>query len=876
MGLVARRPAELLEREDALAMLEGAIADARRGEGGLVLISGEAGVGKSALVRAFCSVAVHDRVLVGACDGLRTPRPLGPVVDIAAAVGGALADVVASEQPVHVVFDALLDELRASRGTIVVVEDVHRADEATLDVLGRLARRVERLGVLVLATYRDDELPRTHPLRVVVGDLTTVASVVRLALEPLSPAAVAELADPYGVDAADLYARTGGNAFFVTEALASGRSDVPATVRDAVLARTARLGALARDLLDAVAVIPERAELWLLEAIAGHALDALDECLASGVLRAEGQAVAFRHELARMVVDDSVSPNRRVRLHRAALDALRAPPNGRADPARLAHHAEASGDATAVLQFAPAAAEAASAMGAHREAAAQYARALRHAASTVPAERAELLERRSFECYVAEEPEPGAIASLEEALECWRAIGDVRREGLALSALAARRWCASDTAGAETAIQEAVEVLERLGPSPDLAKVYATASSIAMNLEKADDAFAWGERASALIDEERDVETLAYQLNNHGTMALLLGRPDGREPLERSIALAAAAGLDVHVGRGYIHLGWAATRTRDFALVERLSAGIEYCAEHGLELWGLYLLAYRARAELDQGRWSAAAASAVHLLDQPQPTPLLRLLALTVLSTVRARRGDPDAAILLDQARSIAADKTDLQHLAPVAIAGAEIAALAGRSDLAPEAGDAVMALAVERNAAWVAGELAFWRRRAGIEEPVPAVAAEPYRVHLSADWARAAELWTQIGCPYEAALALVDGAGDDAEVLRRGLQALHAVGAGPAGARVARRLRQRGERGLPRGPRPSTRANPAGLTARQLEVLRLVALGRRNAEIAQTLVLSERTVDHHVAAILDKLGVRTRAQASAQAVRLGVADESG
>jgi len=838
------------------------------------LISGEAGVGKSALVRAFCSDAVHDRVLVGACDGLRTPRPLGPIVDIAATVGGALGEVVGSGQRVHAVFDALLDELRANRGTIVVFEDVQRADEATLDVLGRLARRVERLGALVLATYRDDEVSRTHPLRVVVGDLTTVASVVRLELEPLSPAAVADLADPHGVDASDLYARTGGNPFFVTEALASGRSDVPATVRDAVLARTARLGVLARDLLDAVAIVPERAELWLLEAMAGPALDALEECLASGVLRAEGQAVAFRHELARMVVNESVSPNRRVRLDRAALDALRAPPNGRRDLARLAHHAEAADDAAAVLEFAPAAAAAASAVGAHREAGAQYSRALRYAASLPPAERAELLERRSFECYVAEEPEPGAIAALEEALACWRAIGDARREGLALTALAARRWCASDIAGAETAIRQAVEVLERVGPSPDLATAYATASSIAVNLEDADDGFAWGEQAFALIDEERDTETLVYQLNNSGTMALLLGRPDGRATLERSIALAAAAGLDVQVGRGYIHLGWAAARTRDFALIERLDAGLEYCTEHGLELWGLYLLAYRARAELDQGRWAAAAGSAAHVLDQPQTAPLLRLLACAVLATVRARRGDPDAATPLDEARGIAAEKYDLQHLAPVAIAGAEIAALAGHADAAAEASDAVLALAIERDAAWVAGELAFWRRRAGIEEPVPPVAAEPFRVHLAADPAGAAELWARIGCPYEAALALGDA--DDTEMLRRALGALHELGATPAAARVARRLRRRGERGLPRGPRRSTRGNPAGLTARQLEVLRLVAQGRRNAEIAEALVLSERTVDHHVAAILDKLEVRTRAEASAHAVRLGVADEPG
>ena len=673
MPTVAPAPppsAELLDREDALGALGRALAAARRGAGRLVLISGEAGIGKTALVRAFCARAGPEQLLVGACDGLRTPRPLGPVLDIAAAVGGRLEDAVATGRPLNVVFDALLGELRSRCGSVVVLEDLHRADEATLEILGLLGRRVEQLGVLVLVTYRADELPRTHPLRIVLGDLATSSAVARVELEPLSPGAVARLAAPDGVDAADLHAKTGGNPFFVTEALAGSRGEVPATVRDAVLARTARLGMEARELLDAVAIVPERAELWLLEAIAGPRIDALDECLASGVLRGERQAVAFRHELARLAVEESVGPHRRVALHRAALRALREPPGGRRDLARLAHHAEAADDAAAVLEFAPAAARRAAAVGAHREAAAQYARALRHGGRLPLAERAELLERRSFECYLSDERH-GATGALEEALECWRALGDRRREGLASDALASRRWCASDISGAEAAIARAVELLEPLGPSPELARVYAGASSIAMNLEKADDAFAWGDRALALIDEAHDVETFARQLNNTGTMALLLGRREGRDALERSIAVAAAAGLDVHVGRGYIHLGWAGSRTRDFRLIDRLADGIEYCTEHGLELWRLYLIAYRARADLDRGRWSDAAEAASYILGRPHRAPLLRLLALTVLATVRARRGDPGVEGPLEEASAIAADKHDLQHLAPVAIARA-------------------------------------------------------------------------------------------------------------------------------------------------------------------------------------------------------------
>jgi predicted ATPase len=279
---------DLLEREGAVAVLEQALAAARAGGGCLVFVSGDAGVGKTALVRAFCSQSATDaRVLVGACDGLRTPRPLGPFADIARATGGRLGQLVSEGAAGGSVFDALADELRGPGQTVVVLEDLHWADEATLDTLGLLGRRVEQLGALVLATYRSDELPRTHPLRIVLGDLATAGGVLRVQLEPLSPAAVDELAGPHGIDADELHAKTGGNPFFVTEVLASGSAEVPGTIRDAVLARAARLTRPARDLLDAVAIVPQRTEIWLLEAIAGELSAALEECLASGMLQAQ-------------------------------------------------------------------------------------------------------------------------------------------------------------------------------------------------------------------------------------------------------------------------------------------------------------------------------------------------------------------------------------------------------------------------------------------------------------------------------------------------------------------------------------------------------------------------------------------------------------
>ncbi|MCW3064459.1 MAG: family ATPase, partial [Solirubrobacterales bacterium] len=351
--------AVLLERAEPLAALEERV-DALRGDGHgrLVLVSGEAGIGKTALVRAFCERARPTRVLWGGCDALRTPRALGPFVDIAEQTGGELGTVVGRGATPGAVVTALSSELRRAPA-IVVLEDLHWADGATLDVLRLVARRIDALPALVVATYRDDELHRAHQLRIALGELPARAAD-RLALTPLSPDAVAALVGVTGVDAGELHRRTAGNPFFVTEVLAAAGGEIPDTVRDAVLARAARLDDDARVLLDAVAIEPARAELWLLEALAeGEA--GLDACLASGMLRAEPRAVSFRHEIARVAVEEALPPHRRMLLHRRALGALTAAIGRRPDLARLAHHAEAADDGEAVLRFAPAAGERAAA-----------------------------------------------------------------------------------------------------------------------------------------------------------------------------------------------------------------------------------------------------------------------------------------------------------------------------------------------------------------------------------------------------------------------------------------------------------------------------------------------------------------------------------
>jgi DNA-binding winged helix-turn-helix (wHTH) protein len=781
----AGRPG-LLERDRQLATLTAALEAARsHSAGGVALIAGEAGLGKTSLVQAFADVARDRgvRVLAGGCDDLVTPRTMGPLRDIARDLGGRLADAFVSGADVEDVFVALPDVL-AEAPTVMVVEDLHWADDATLDVVRFLARRIATLPTVLVVTYREEEVAGGHRLRRVLGSLTG-ESVRRVTLQPLSLGAVAAMAGDVGVPAHELHAITRGNPFFVSEVLAAGELRVPPTVSDAVLSRVDALGPEARRLLRHAAVIPSRAERRLLAALVPDAHVASEEAEHAGVLGGDAAHVWFRHELARQAVEESLTAAERALLNQRVLDVLTV--QDVREPSRLVHHAERAGDVAAVVEHAPVAADEAVHLGSYSQAIHHLELLLAHANRLGDRTVAVCSSQLSYAFYMVNRFADSARAG-RRGVAAAEAAGDPAVLADALRWLSRTLYWSDGPSAAAAAIARALPLVDQLGDPARLANVHAELARTRSDLvtvgpvaEPEPAVVEHAERSLELAERLGDTALRCHALQYRGTGRLALGDARGADDLAFAVELAGLDGRDELPARACVNAAGGSFRAGRLDAAERyVRLGLERAAG-GEFTAGAYRLELTLQGvRLSRGDWDQAEAGLRSLVEWPGEPGIMRPLAASLLVRLLARRGcHEQAADALRPAVVATARSHEIALVGPVTAAALEAAWLGGRTGEMPGLAAPALALATEAGHRTSEAELARYLQRGGHAVAAPDGAAGPWAAGLAGRWREAAAAWAALGCRYERAVELA--LAPDAAARSEGRHELEALGAAGA-----------------------------------------------------------------------------------------------
>lgn len=869
---------ELVEREPQLEHLRTALERSRT-QGCVVAVAGEAGAGKSTLVRVATTGQGWTRVARGLCDPLETPRPLGPVRDLLGDLGVQVGADPGSPVPLA---ERLLDAV-GSEPTTLVIEDAQWVDEASVEVLRFVARRVEALPLVVVLTYRDAEIGPDHVLRPLLGDIARLDAGSTIALRGLSIGAIRAVLEGTGIDPLSVLALTGGNPFFVTEIARHPAESLPTSVRDAVLASTSAVGPADLEVLQVIAAAPDSLDDRVLPALAID-VPQLRRLEATGLLTRSRRGVGYRHELARRAVEDSVPAGVAARLHARILAALE---GVAADPAVLAHHAHACGDHARTREYADRAAAEAARAGSHREAVSFLELALADPGGD-DARRAALLERLSFQQYMVSRL-PEAVQSISEATRLWAEARDDDGLAAAHSRRALIEYYSARRAGAERHIALALDHRD--------APAYGTARSLQMLLAfRRNDAGATaaGRTVTRSLAEERSDDELLVRSEILGSAGDVLMGDDlaARDRLLTLVDDAAARLFDETASTGWSQLAAIDVEQRRFRDAESLlERSLPFTVDRDIPICEQWQTGVRSRLQFERGRWEAGLEDARAVLDGG--APIASLWPHLVAGLVALRRGEPEhegADEHLRQASLLAEQMGEPLARLAVMAAFAERAWLLDLPDpRLAGAGALLREVGALPGVQWSTGHLAVWLQRLHgaasghlLDDAGPgaaggaagsalagAVVAEPSALELEGRYDEAAGRWRALGAPYEAALALV-GSPDD-QVAVSALTDLEGMGAWAAADRARGVLRERGLSRVPARRRTTTVANPSGLTSRQLDVARLVARGLTNAELARKLYISPRTADHHVSAVLTKLGLGTRRDVVRRADELGL-----
>ncbi|MGV0643533.1 AAA family ATPase [Mycolicibacterium sp. XJ2546] len=857
----------LTERARELGELTAAADDARNGAGGVVIVCGESGAGKTSFVDSFAQIwPDRERIIAAACDPLSTPRPLGPIHDLAEQLEDTTQELLRDGARPYEIYSAVFDDF-SREPSVVVIDDLHWADQGTVDLLRFVLRRVHRTRSLVVGTVRDDEITTTHPMRALLGDVARAANAKSLTLPPLSIEAVTDLVGDSPIDPTWLHGITGGNAFFVTEMLDHAGTDLPTTVRDAILSRTVGLDVLEWDLLYLLACasgpIPDALLVSL--GVTVPTLRALNELK---LIRRSDRGVAFRHDLCRLAVSSVIPPGAEPALHRRMIEAYESA--SLADPAVITHHVLGTGDPDRIRLAASDAGRAAARSGAHRQAIEFYRIALDRGGPVSAHTEAELLELLAHEYFLTDQL-PDAIAVRNRALRLRQQTDLAAAVSVNHNALAMYEWSDGNRSSAEHHAAQAIAVLEGQSTGPvELALIgHATATQALIAVMAGD-----LNRTETLLARARsfarktDDQALAVWLRVIEGYRGYAGDGDGRSAVLAALSAAPVHFDDIysHAYAGLIYLDVEHRRLEQAA--ELLDVGLPLSIERDVPLARSWQLGERARMQLFLGDWDDALVDAETVLTT-QSGQLARAWPLLVRGLIALRRDESGAADIEEQWQLVGRLGEPIRRVAGAA-GVVELSWLSGEFGEQLHACRALLEGRPNDGLQWSRGELGMWLHR--IDPAVDAEdVAEPYRLLLTGECEAAADEFLRLSMPYEAALAFVDSA--DPDLARRGLDMLDRLGANAVAARVRGELRAQGMAVVPARRRSSTLTNPAGLTMRQVDVLRLMGDGLTNAELAERLYLSVKTVDKHVSAILTKLHAGNRREAVRSARALGILD---
>jgi ATP/maltotriose-dependent transcriptional regulator MalT len=862
---------ELIERDEILRSLQMKFDSVVDGEGHCILLSGEAGFGKTSLINAFCKEKKKNcNIYVGTCDALFTPRPLAPVYDIILQIRGDSWENDLNITDRSALFSHLFHELENQQGTtLIVIEDIHWADEATLDFIKFLARRITRLQCLFILTYRDNEILSSHPLRNVFGQLPP-DSFTRLQLTPLSREAVEKMSEERGYKGEDVYSISGGNPFYVNEILASYSIGIPDNIKDAILSSYHRLDDQTKQVWQILSVLPTGFEMKYLEKVEPQYAGAIHNCLELEILVQKNGLLSFKHELFRRTIESSLSPLLRIDLNKRILDLFIENLEQDHQVERIIHHAKNSNQNELVVKYAPQAAKQAASLGAHIEASKLYLSAIENYQGSDKDLLTHFYEGYAYECYLTSQIKE-AIIYTTKSLNIWKEKNDKEKISSSHRFLSRLWWFDGNRQKSEIYSTMAIDGLNDQPASSAKAMALSNQSQLKMLIDEGDECIFWGDQAIAMAKELGDEESLCHALNNVGTMQSrkYATLEKGIHLLQESLEIALKNSYQEHAARAYSNLGNCSVAMRSYEFAENvLEPGIKYCEERDLVSWLDLLYSLNARINFEKGNWSKAFKIAEEIIKREGQGKNGKVDALTILARIKMRRNESDVLPLLLEAKSIAFQGKELQRMIPALIASLEYEWIIGKEFIEKSEIDEVLILTDKIGNMYENSEFAFWLLKARKQKaPILEVFAG-FDFSTKASAFKAANIWKQLGCPYEQALALFEGNPDDKKAA---IAIVHKLGADAVYEKMKQEMRASGIKKIPRGIRKTTQANPANLTERELDVLQLLKDGLQNKEIANKLFISPKTVDHHLSAIFFKLDVNSRSKAVKEAIHLDI-----